>query len=100
MTGMKDTLGDTPFAGFSRPHFDGSTYQHARDYERLNAQCRRVAEQMADGNWHTLRELSTATGDPEASVSARIRDLRKSGFHVEGEYVRRGLWRYRMERTI
>lgn len=32
---------------------------------------------MADGKWRTLQEISEITGDPEASVSARLRDLRK-----------------------
>lgn len=93
VSGIKD-------AGFSRPHFDGATYNHQRDYARLNAQCRRVAEKMADGQPHTLRELSAKTGDPEASVSARLRDLRKAGFNIEREYVAAGQWKYRMGRVI
>jgi DNA-binding IclR family transcriptional regulator len=51
------------------------------------------------GDWWTLRELSAATGAPEASVSARIRDLKKARFgshKIESQYVRRGLWQYRM----
>jgi hypothetical protein len=54
---------------------------------------------MADGQWHTLEGLSRACGASEASVSARLRDARKARFgsHViEREYVRRGLWQYRM----
>lgn len=71
-----------PFAG---PR-GGSSYEREFDYERLNRQQRRVAELMADGEWRTLAAISTATGDPEASVSARLRDLRRpsmGGFTVE-----------------
>jgi hypothetical protein len=35
---------------------------------------------MIDWEWHTLSELHILTGDPEASVSARLRDLRKKKF--------------------
>lgn len=54
----------------------GETYSHALDYARLNAQEARVFATMKDGTWMTLRAISDATGDPEASVSARIRGLR------------------------
>jgi hypothetical protein len=53
---------------------------------------------MLDHQWHTLADLAT-TGDPEASVSARLRDLRKpkfGGFHIERRYVSAGLWAYRL----
>jgi hypothetical protein len=35
-----------------------------------------VRDALADGEWHTLADLALATGDPEASISTRIRDLR------------------------
>lgn len=80
--------------------FSGKTYKADRDGARLNAQATRVFKFMADGNWHTLREISAATGDPEASCSARLRDFRKSVFNlgvkVEREFVSRGLWKYKM----
>jgi hypothetical protein len=81
------------------PDFDGATYIRALDHERLGAQLLRVARVMADGAWHTLRGISGLTGDPEASVSARLRDLRKrkfGGHSVLRERVARGLWRYRL----
>lgn len=78
--------------------FDGLTYDHERDYERLSAQLRRVVAVLSDMRWHTLADIAAVTGDPEASISARIRDLRKSptAWEVESQYVRRGLWRYRV----
>jgi hypothetical protein len=86
-----------------RPHFDGATYVAPLDHERLSKQLDRVREFMAPGAWHTLQEISDATGgDPQASVSARLRDLRKEkfgGLVVErrrrGE-GRRGLFEYRL----
>lgn len=76
----------------------GSTYDDARDGARLNAQCQRVFRVISTGAWHTLQSLSMTTGDPQASVSARLRDLRKHGYTIEREYVARGLWQYRMVR--
>lgn len=77
----------------------GATYNHQRDGARLAAQHVRVLGAMSDGGWHTLRELSDITGDPQASVSARLRDLRKPQFGaytVDRCYLQRGLWAYRL----
>jgi predicted transcriptional regulator len=70
------------------------------DFDRLNRQMKAVYRVMADQNWHTLDEIERATGHPQASVSARLRDLRKpkfGGFTVE---KRRGgaggTWEYRL----
>lgn len=71
-----DLLSWTPPAGDRH----GETFVHAFDAERLNAQQLRVWNVMRDGKWRTLAEISALTGDPEASVSARLRDLRKDEF--------------------
>lgn len=78
---------------------DGATYQHERDGRRLHAQHHRVLAFIRGGAWHTLAAISKATHDPEASVSARLRDLRKPQFGsylIERRYVRRGLHEYRL----
>lgn len=95
-----------PLAGSDRddevsrlPDFGGATYDRDRDHERLGKQALEVWAVLQDREWHTLSSISAATGHPEASVSARIRDLRKpkfGGYEVEREFVRRGLWRYRI----
>jgi len=80
-------------------HFDGATFDPTRDARRLAAQHARVFEYLRYGGWHTLEAISKATGAPEASVSARLRDLRKprfGGHTIEREYVARGLFRYRL----
>lgn len=51
---------------------------------RLGKQARRVIVLMVDGEWRTLSEISERTGDPEASISARLRDLRRAD---HGGYV-------------
>lgn len=83
----------------SIPHRDGRTYDHPRDGMRLAKQHNRVLARLRDGQWWTLKRLSQATGDPEASVSARLRNLRKDRFGahlIERRYVRKGLWQYRL----
>lgn len=77
----------------------GMTFDRGRDGKRLDGQAGDVFHFMSDGEWHTLAEISQHTGHPEASVSARLRDLRSpklGGFKVDREFVRRGLWRYRL----
>lgn len=77
------------------------------DEERLGKQLRRVKEIMlkaaAINAWITLQELSLLARSPEASVSARLRDLRKDhfgGFIIErrrrGDPIK-GLWEYALK---
>ena len=78
---------------------DGATFEAAFDFGRLNNQQRRVWAAMKAGDWLTLCDVSAATGDPEASVSARIRDFRKLGVKVERRRrgdPGRGLHEYRL----
>lgn len=79
--------------------FDGATYRADRDRARLSGQLGRVADALSDGRWWTLAQLAVRCGDPEASVSARLRDLRKGrfgGYTVLAEPQDGGLWRYRL----
>lgn len=78
---------------------DGVTFEPKRDTQRLNRQAQDVFNFMSDGRWHTLADISNKTGHPEASVSARLRDLRKpkfGSFIVERRALSKGLWQYRM----
>ena len=74
----------------------GATFNPERDGKRLNAQTQRVHDLMRDGQWRTLAEIASGTGDPEASVSARLRDLRRFGFTVDRAYVSQGLHKYKV----
>lgn len=84
------------------PHFSGETYDPQHDHERLTKQLGRVWAALQGHGWHTLDELAAKTGDGPASISARLRDLRKPRF---GEYeierrhrgdAARGLYEYRL----
>ena len=84
------------------PQIGGATYVPSLDRERLGEQYLRVWDLMIDGQWRSLREISNATGDPEASVSARLRDVRKNygtdamqARRVPGIDGRRGHWHFR-----
>ena len=83
-------------------YFDGSTYEPPLDKIRLTSQLHSVFMLMYDGTWRTLREISDTLGIPEASASARLRDLRKTRFgshcverRRRGE-EKRGLFEYRV----
>ncbi len=68
----------------SEPSFDGVTYEPKFDATRLRGEMSRVYMVMENKScgqsWFTLNEISQLTGDPEASISARLRDLRKAKF--------------------
>ena len=78
--------------------FGGVTYDPVRDRERLGKQMVRVIEAMLDGQWRSLEQIKKLTGDPEASISARLRDIRKI-YHpgaMEHRRQENGLWLYRV----
>lgn len=82
--------------------FNGATYDPQYDDKRLEKQLGRVFECMIDGKWRTLSEVARITGDPEASVSAQLRHLRKERFGAyqvrrrpRGERVN-GLFEYQL----
>ena len=80
-------------------HFDGETYEASRDHDRLQSQLSVTFNLMQDGKWRTLAEISEGTGYPQASVSARLRDLRKQkfgGHAVLRKHIDRGLFTYQL----
>ena len=82
--------------------FDGRTYEVPKDKIRLNKQGLRVFNAMQDARWRTLGEIEAMTGDPQASISARLRDFRKDRFGAHELQRRRrgheakGLFEYRL----
>jgi hypothetical protein len=83
------------------PRFDGVAYDPALDHDRLRRQLGRVFELMMDGRWRTLFEVAEVTGDPQTSISAQIRNLRKPRFGGYEVQKRRrcgtsGSWEYRL----
>ena len=87
-----------------KPHFDGATYEPRADHVRLTKQLAVVAAVMSDGKWHTLSAIASITGCNHASISARLRDLRKTkfgGYTVErrrAANVESGLFEYRVKK--
>lgn len=82
--------------------FDGMTYAASEDHQRLNKQLKAVYEVVKDGRWRTLEQIAREAGYSAsacASVSARLRDLRKVKYcsHcVERRRVGGGLYEYRL----
>ena len=62
------------------PPFDGAVFDPALDQDRLSKQLGRIFDLIRDGQWRTLQEIAAATGDPESSISAQLRHLRKPRF--------------------
>jgi hypothetical protein len=80
--------------------FDGPDVT-AKDTARLTGQLLRISSLMRDGEWRSLPEIAEATGDPEASISAQLRHLRKARFGSNIVERRRrlkdgGLYEYRV----
>ena len=80
----------------------GPAYDPSLDGDRVALQMERIRLTMSDGEWRTLPEISALTGDPEASISAQLRHLRKPRFGSFDVQKRRrgdwetGLWEYRV----
>jgi len=88
--------------GGTEIRFDGDDYDPVHDDVRLTGQIMRVFDTMKDGVYRTLKEISAITKDPEASISAQLRHLRKPRFgsHLiekrsRGER-RHGLYEYKL----
>ena len=79
--------------------FDGSDYTPEKDDERLDKQIDRVKKACRSGVPMTLAAIAKETGDPEASISAQLRHLRKEkhGSHsVDKIHVSHGLYLYKV----
>ena len=87
---------------FQAGHFNGPDYEPENDQARLAAQISRIFAVMRDGKWRTLNEIAVITKDPEASISAQLRHLRKARFGSHFVDKRRrgdrknGLYEYRL----
>jgi hypothetical protein len=94
------TLGFAVIAVDVKGARDGVTFDYELDTVRLNNQAQKIYALMCDGVWRSLNGIATITGCPEASVSARLRDLRKpkfGGHTVNRKRITGGLWIYQLE---
>ena len=84
-------------------YFEGSDYSKSLDKKRLTGQILRVFHVMKDGKFRSLKEIETMLGDPQASISAQLRNLRKDRFGGYNVNKRRrgdrtsGLFEYQLE---
>lgn len=81
--------------------FDGDADgEGAAKDERLKKQLERVYAALTGERWMTLEAIATVAKAPEASVSARLRDLRKErfgGFRIDQQIAGpNGLHEYRL----
>lgn len=83
-------------------NFDGPEYEPELDKVRLTGQIERVYNLMKDMRWRSLNEIAAATHDPQSSVSAQLRHLRKKKFgsHIINKRRRgnpmNGLYEYQL----
>lgn len=72
------------------------------DRQRLHRQLDEVMHLMADAEWRTLADIEWALSHKhsQASLSARLRDLRKTGWRVDRRRKQplRGVFEYRAVR--
>ena len=79
----------------------GPAYEAKLDHRRIMKQMERIQRLMFDGEWRTLGEIAEITDDPESSISAQLRHLRKPRFGMYDVQKRRrtdngGTWEYRV----
>lgn len=75
ITGSQSDLFEEP-----KLRFNGSDYDRKMDDKRLTGQILRIFKLMKDGRWRTLGEIEMETTDPQSSISAQLRHLRKERF--------------------
>ena len=82
--------------------FDGPDVVPELDNIRLTKALARVFQFMRSGEWHTLAEITEATGSPQASASAHLRHLTEKDCGYNQKNKRRrgnpgsGLWEYQI----
>lgn len=79
--------------------FNGSDYIPARDNVRLGKQITKIFDLMKDGVFRSLQEIESITGEPQASISAQLRHLRKKRFGehtVNKRHEGNGFYRYQL----
>ena len=84
---------------FTQQRFDGSDYVQERDNYRLGTQLAKIYNLMKDGQFRTLSQIEQVTGEPQASISAQLRHLRKprfGGHSVNKKHQGQGLYKYQL----
>ena len=82
------------------PDFDGDDYVANRDNTRLTNQIDKVRMYMENAGYLTVKQIAADLKQPEPSVSAQIRNLRKDRFGartVNREYRGNGCYAFKLE---
>ena len=82
------------------PDFDGDDYVADRDNARLTNQIDKVRMYMENAGYLTVKQIAADLKQPEPSVSAQIRNLRKDRFGartVNREYRGDGCYAFKLE---
>ena len=82
------------------PDFDGDDYVADRDNARLINQIDKVRMYMENAGYLTVKQIAADLKQPEPSVSAQIRNLRKDRFGartVNREYRGNGCYAFKLE---
>jgi hypothetical protein len=82
------------------PDFDGDDYVADRDNARLTNQIDKVRMYMENAGYLTVKQIAADLKQPEPSVSAQIRNLRKDRFGartVNREYRGNGCYAFKLE---
>lgn len=98
MTDLLENIGALPAP---ERRFHGDTYDAAQDCTRLTGQLLRVLRvfRQHKGEWLTLAHIAQEAQCPEASASARYRDLKRPAFGawpMERQRRPGGLYVYRL----
>ncbi len=86
--------------------FNGPNYDPEEDNHRLIPQYWRIFKIMEDGKWRSLRRIEQLSGDPQSSISAQLRHMRKERFgsHTVEKRAKgprkRGLWQYKLKVNV
>ena len=62
----------------------------------------RVLKTVRNNGWWTLEQIAYATGDPQPSISARLREFRLAeygGYEVSKRRLSSGVYEYRLKKV-
>ncbi|MGH7260166.1 MAG: hypothetical protein ACREI9_05725 [Nitrospiraceae bacterium] len=82
----------------------GPAFEAKLDGARVLSQMDEIRDRVLGNGWWTLAEIETATGFPQASISAQLRHLRKERFGAYQVERRRrsgaGWWEYQVNAPV
>ena len=68
--------------------FAGPGCETTADHAALSKQYKKIFDLMVDERWRTVEEIAAATGFPEESIGAQLRNMRKARFCGVDQFTR------------